>query len=115
MRARWRLFGRCAVALVWLYEGLWCMVLAGCPAQLAIVRSLPRPRGAVGPTLLVAIGAGETALALWVLCGWKARAAAWTQTLLLIAMNGAGLTWARSSIAEPINVIVHNLVLLTLA
>ena len=73
--------------------------------------------GAIGrwsPLLLPAIGLAEALLAVWVAIGWKSRAAAWTQTMLLIAMNGAGLAWGRGAIADPGAMVSSNIVLLVL-
>jgi len=106
---------RVVVALVWLYEGLWCKLLSGCPSHAAIVQSLPQPLGSLADALLIAIGAAEVALACWILSGSKARAAFWAQALLLVLMNGGGLIWGRASIADPASLMIHNAVLLALA
>ena len=53
------LWMRVSVAVVWLYEGLWCKVLGMMPTQLAIVVELPgfsRERALV---LLKSVGAVE--------------------------------------------------------
>lgn len=111
---------RLAIALVWLYNGLWCKLLLRCPdhaeivagaaADLALSTTLRLPATPV----LWALGAAETALAVWVLTGRGARAAAWVQTLLLVGMNAAGLLFRPEAIPRPGALLVHNFVLLVL-
>lgn len=102
------------MAIVWLYQGLWCKLLSGCPDHAAIVRSLPPPLGTHAGVVLAAIGAAEVAIAIWMLAGRRPRAAAIAQTLLLAAMNGGGLIWGRASMADPAATVLSNLVLLAL-
>ena len=51
-----------AVALVWLYQGLWCKLLARCPGHLAIVQAVPglgigsTVPSTVGTLIVVAVG-----------------------------------------------------------
>jgi uncharacterized membrane protein YphA (DoxX/SURF4 family) len=106
---------RLAVALVWLYQGLWCKLLGGCPGHEAIVDAVPWLGEGGGAALLYGLGAFETGLALWVLSGWRPRAAALVQTALLVGMNGGGLLWGREHIADPGAMITQNLAFLTLA
>jgi uncharacterized membrane protein YphA (DoxX/SURF4 family) len=105
---------RVVVASVWLYEGLWCKLLSGCPSHDAIVRSLPPPLGRFADLLLMAIGVAEVGLGVWILSGWKARVAFWVQAFLLVLMNGGGLIWGRDAMAEPASMLIHNAVLLAL-
>jgi uncharacterized membrane protein YphA (DoxX/SURF4 family) len=107
------LFARIAVALVWLYNGLWLKLLSVSPEHRAVVDSLPLPQGIAG-AFLTAIGVVETVLALWVLSGRYPRSAAVAQTLLLVAMNGGGLIFAGDGIERPVAMIVQNLALLAL-
>jgi hypothetical protein len=100
---------------VWLYEGLWCKLLSGCPSHAVIVRSLPDPFPRIAGPLIMGIGTIEVALGLWVLSGWQRRLAAWAQTILLILMNGGGLVWGRGAIPDPAGVVIQNVVLLVLA
>ncbi|MET7421992.1 DoxX-like family protein [Dactylosporangium sp. NPDC005555] len=101
-------FARAAVAAVWLYEGLWCKILGGDPAQREIVAEVPM-------LSLTAIGVAETALAVWVLTGRHARAAAVVQTVLLVAFNAGGLLLAADHIADPGRMLTANAALLALA
>jgi uncharacterized membrane protein YphA (DoxX/SURF4 family) len=110
-----RAVARVAIAGVWVYEGLWCKLLGGCPSHAAIVSALSRPFGNVAPLLLTVIGTVEVVLAVWVVSGWRSRLAAIAQTALLIVMNTGGLLWGRSSIADPATVVLNNIVLITLA
>lgn len=104
---------RLAVALVWLYQGLWAKLLAPAPNQIEVVRSA-LPPALPAEIVLTMIGAIETGLALWVLSGLRARLAALVQTALLVGMNGAGLVWSREHIADPAGMIVNNLAFLGL-
>jgi len=105
---------RAAVASVWLYQGLWCKLMARCPSHAAIVSALPQPFGTIATPLLITIGSFEVLLAIWVVSGWRSRVAAAAQTGLLLLMNGGGLIWGRSAIADPAGTVLDNVVLLTL-
>lgn len=106
---------RLAVALVWLYQGLWCKLLGGCPGHRAIVDAVPWLGEGGGTVFFYGLGAFETGLALWVLSGWRPRTAALVQTALLVAMNGGGLLWGREHIADPGAMLTQNFAFLTLA
>ncbi len=106
---------RLAVALVWLYQGLWCKLLGRCPGHRAIVQAVPGLAGRAGTAVLLGLGTIETGLAVWVLSGWRPRWAAAAQTLLLVGMNGGGLLWGRGHIADAGAMITQNLAFLTLA
>ena len=111
-------FGRrlpaAAVAGVWLYHGLWCKLLGGCPEQLRIVEKVPGlPRGLAKPTLL-ALGAVEVAFAGWVISARRPRAAAVAQTAAIAAMNGGGLAWAREHVPHPRALVAENAAFLLL-
>jgi hypothetical protein len=47
---------RLAVALVWLYQGLWCKLLGGCPGHRAIVDAVPWLGERGGPRPFPAVG-----------------------------------------------------------
>ncbi|MDG6103323.1 hypothetical protein Daura_36500 [Dactylosporangium aurantiacum] len=102
-----------AVAAVWLYEGLWCKVVAG--SQRAILADVPLLPAALVTAALVTIGLAETALAGWILTGRHPRAAAVTQTVLLVAFNAGGLLFAGEHITEPGRMLTANAALLALA
>jgi DoxX-like family/Protein of unknown function (DUF3419) len=106
---------RLAVALVWLYQGLWCKLLGRCPGHLAIVQGVPGFGGRTGLLVVLGLGTIETGLALWVLSGRRPYWAALAQTALLAGMNGGGLLWGRSHIADPGAMLTQNLAFLTLA
>ncbi|HEX4966446.1 MAG TPA: DUF3419 family protein, partial [Thermoanaerobaculia bacterium] len=105
---------RLAVALVWLYQGLWCKLLGRCPGHKAIVQGVPGLAGEAGTAVLAGLGTIEVGLAVWVLSGWRPRWAAAAQTLLLVGMNGGGLLWGGAHIADPGAMITQNLAFLTL-
>lgn len=99
---------RAAVALVWLYQGLWHKVLWVDARHLEIVASAPAflpPRVALG-----LIGAWETWFALAVLLKWKPQFFAWLQIGTLAAMNTAGLLFAGDKIPDAGGMLTMNLV-----
>jgi len=105
---------RCAVAAVWLYEGLWCKVLGRMPNQRAIVEAVPYLGPVPARTFLVALGLLESSLAVWVLSGWQPIWAALVQTGLLVGMNANGLFFARKLIHDPGGMVVKNFVFVLL-
>lgn len=105
---------RGAIALVWLYNGLWAKLMERVPHQLSVVEGVPFLSHDGAVIVLKALGLVETALALWVVSGRSARAAAIIQTALLVGMNMAGLIWGIAAIPDPIGMIITNLALLAL-
>ena len=105
---------RVPVALVWLYQGLWSKLLTVSPSQVEVVKSALRWTSLPPATVLGAIGAVETLLAVWVLSGYRRRLAATVQTVLLATMNAGGLIWARASIPDPGGMVVNNLAFVAL-
>jgi len=99
---------RCAIALVWLYEGLWCKVLGRMPSQERVVEAVPFLGSTSAPRFLRVIGLIECGLAVWVLSGWEPVWAAAVQTALLLTMNANGLIFARRLIHDPAGMIVKN-------
>jgi hypothetical protein len=104
-----------AVAAVWLYEGLWCKLLNGEPRQMEVVAAVPRYGPVVGAAFLRGLGVVEVALAGWILSGIAPVLCALGQTILLLALNSAGLIWARHLIHDPIGMVLKNLAFLVLA
>ena len=109
---RW---ARLTIAAVWLYNGLWCKLLAGSARHHDIVAAAADPLGIPTLPVLWTLGGAEVVIALWVLAGRRRRLAAWTQTLVLVAMNGAGLLWAAGEIPDVGAMVTQNAVFLTLA
>jgi hypothetical protein len=104
-----------AVAGVWLYEGLWCKILGGVPAQADVVGAVPFVGRRAAAWTLRALGIVECGLALWVLSGWRPYLGALAQTALLVGMNSGGLLWARRIIPDPTGMVVKNFAFLVLA
>ncbi len=99
---------RCAVAAVWIYEGLWLKVVHPSPHELAVVESIRF--GSLSPSqLLLLIGCGETALGLGVLSGRQDRFLAWFQGAILVLMNALGILLGGTAIADPFGLVIHNL------
>lgn len=105
---------RCAVAAVWLYEGLWCKLLGGEPHQLKVVEAVRYVRPQMRGPFLKALGVVEVGLAFWALSGIAPLACAAAQTLLLVSLNAAGLVWARHAIHDPGGMVVKNFAFLVL-
>jgi hypothetical protein len=105
---------RLSIALVWLYEGLWCKVLGGLPSHAAVISSVPFIGPAGSRVALIALGLVECGIAAWVSSGKKMRQAAIVQTVLLVAMNAGGLIWAWHLIPDPPGMILQNFAFLML-
>jgi DoxX-like family len=105
---------RAAVAAVWLYEGLWCKLLRGQPHELEVVEAVPHFGPASGAVFLQVLGVAEVALAVWALSATARLECAAAQTLVLVALNGGGLLWARRIIHDPAGMIVKNFAFLVL-
>ena len=99
---------RCAVAAVWLYEGLWCKLLGREARQVQVVEAVPKLGPLVGRHFLKVLGLVETAVALWVLSGISPGLCAIAQTVLLVSLNANGLIWARHIIHDPGGMVVKN-------
>jgi hypothetical protein len=105
---------RAAVAAVWLYEGLWCKILARVPSQVEVVMAVPRLGPRFGAAFLKTLGVAEVGLAVWVISGIAPGACAVVETLLLVVLNANGLVWARRLIHEPSGMVVKNIAFLVL-
>jgi len=99
---------RLSIALVWLYQGLWCKVLGGSPHHRAVVAAVPFIGSAWSQAVLLVLGLMECALAAWVLSGWQLRKAALVQTALLAAMNAGGVIWSRRLLPDPVGMLLEN-------
>lgn len=105
---------RTSVALVWLYEGLWCKILGRVPSQVEVAKAVPRLGPWLGAPLLKAIGIFEIALAVWVMTGFTPGTCAIVESAFLIVLNANGLMWARKIIHEPAGMVVKNISFLIL-
>jgi hypothetical protein len=99
---------RLSIALVWMYQGLWCKLLAGAPHHLAVVSAVPFFSPVAAHAVLMALGLLECGIAVWVLSARQLRRAAIVQTVLLAGMNAAGLIWARGLIPDPAGMVLQN-------
>jgi hypothetical protein len=106
---------RVAVALVWLYEGLWCKILGREPRQFQVVEAVPRFGPRLGSAFLRLLGTVEVTMAAWALSGWAPLPCAVAQTALLVLLNANGLLWARHLIHDPGGMLVKNFAFLVLA
>jgi uncharacterized membrane protein YphA (DoxX/SURF4 family) len=104
----WWCILRLAVAMVWIYQGLWHKLIAVDARHLEIVASAPSflpPRLALG-----LIGAMETVFAISILTRWRERLFAWLQIGVLVAMNAAGIFFAGNQIPDIGGMLTMNLV-----
>ena len=76
---------RCAIALVWLGNGLFAKVLGLVPRHEQIVARILGPDYA--HPLTVAIGLAEVLMFAWVLSGWRSRLNAVLQMIVVAVMN----------------------------
>ena len=104
-----------AVAAVWLYEGLWCKLLARSPHEFEVVEQVPFLAPSTSHALLRLLGVLEAMLGAWVLSGWQPVAAAVAQTGLLIGLNASGIYFSRDRIPDPAGMVVKNAAFLVLA
>jgi len=102
---------RCAIALIWLYEGLWQKLIARDTYELSIVRQFTNSDDAA-LQLMSAIGTAETLLAVAILSGLFARPLAWFQISILIVMNLTGIFFGNNTIEQPIGLLIKNMPLL---
>jgi uncharacterized membrane protein YphA (DoxX/SURF4 family) len=105
---------RISIALVWLYEGLWCKILGRMPHQQSVVESVPLFGPKFAHLFLLAIGVVECGFGIWVLTGWRLWWAALTQTAFLLSLNTGGILWARHIIHDPAGMLVKNFVFVIL-
>jgi hypothetical protein len=108
------LLPRLAIALVWLYQGLWCKLLGRVPRHQQILERASL-LGLAAHRALLALGGLECLLAVWVLSGLKPQSAAIAETALLLSMNAGGLLWARQLIPDPVQMLLNNFVFVLLA
>ncbi len=104
----WWCLLRVAVAMVWIYQGLWHKLLAVDARHIEIVAAAPLflpPRLALG-----LIGGLETLFAISILSGWKQRIFTWLQIGMLVAMNAAGILFAGDRIPDIGGMLTMNLV-----
>ena len=104
----WWCLLRVAVAMVWLYQGLWHKIIAVDTRHLEIVASAPSflpPRLALGM-----IGGLETWFAISILARWRQRLFAWLQIGMLLAMNTAGILFAGDKIPDIGGMLTMNLI-----
>lgn len=99
---------RISIALVWLYQGLWCKVLGGSAHHLAVVAAVPFIGPAASRVVVMILGLIECALAVWAISGRQLREAAIAQTALLAAMNAGGLIWSWRLLPDPVGMLLEN-------
>ena len=104
----WWFLLRLAVAVVWLYQGLWHKLISVDVRHLEIVASTPSflpPRLALG-----LIGVVETLFAISILSRWHQRLFAWLQISVLILMNASGILFGGDQIPDIVGMLTMNLV-----
>jgi uncharacterized membrane protein YphA (DoxX/SURF4 family) len=104
---------RVAVALLWLYEGVWCKVLDRAPRQAQAIGTVGASEG-TSTLLFKLLGWVELVLALWVLSNFAPGWCAVVQSTLLIVLTSGALIFARNVIHDPAGVVFKNIVFITL-
>jgi uncharacterized membrane protein YphA (DoxX/SURF4 family) len=104
-----------ALALVWLYNGLWLKVISLDPHHLEIVRSVAAGTSIDPTVLLRTIGGCETLLAIGILSGLLYRFVSYFQIVIVLVMNVIGTLFGGGAIAHPVGLIVSNLPLIMCA
>ncbi len=95
-------------AAMWAHQGLWCKVLQGDPSHREVLRSVPGFPERRAEMATVALGLGETALAVLVATRGDRRWVAAVQTALVVAFNLGGLAFGRDHIPQPRRLLVRN-------
>jgi hypothetical protein len=104
---------RITTALVWLVFGLGFKVLGLVPRHERIVAAVLGETWAAPVTL--AVGVGETLLALWILSRWWPRTCASVQTAAIVVMNTLELRHAQALLLAPVPMVVANTAFLAAA
>jgi hypothetical protein len=100
---RVRILLRATIALVWLYQGFWnkflvVRVLGWDDRHLRIMQQAFGE--GLGSLALHGLAAVETLLAVAVMLRYQPVATAWSQLLLLLTMNTAGIVFAAADIPD---------------
>ena len=106
---------RIALALVWLYNGLWLKVIELDAHHLKIVAAAASGSGMQPEFLLRLIGSCETLLALGILSGLFFRFVNYFQIFIVLAMNLVGGISSGGEIPHPFGLIISNLPLIMCA
>jgi hypothetical protein len=101
-------------ALVWLYQGAWVKLLLSGEDEAGAFAAVHSLSGAGAGAALLAIGAAEAAMALWVLSGRLSLAAASLQSALILAMSAAGIMVAGEATAHAEDMAIRSFAFLTL-
>ena len=103
---------RLGIGLVWLLFGLLFKTLGAVPRHRQIVARVVGESAAGAVTQLVALA--EICLGLWMVSGYWLVPCVAAQTLLIVAMNGCELRYARDLLLSPVGMVCANLLFLGL-
>lgn len=103
-----------AVALVWIYEGLYCKLFRGDPRQFEIVRQVPKYGERFGTPFLITLGIVELLIGIWVLTYQQQVLCAILQTALLCILNLNGILWSKNLIHDPMGMVIKNIAFIIL-
>lgn len=106
---------RTALALVWLYNGLWLKVIELDAHHLKIVTAVCAGSSMSAEFLLRLIGSCETLLALGILSGLFFRFVNYFQIFIVLAMNVVGGISSGGEIPHPYGLLISNLPLVMCA
>ncbi len=107
------IIARFVIASVWFYHGLMNKILAPSVVHASVVDSVPF-FGTQAGFILTVIGLLETLVGFWVLSGYRSRFCAVFQTFFLVIMNAGGLFYALHVIADPVAMLLNNIVFMAL-
>lgn len=100
---------RCALALIWLYNGLWLKILHVDPHHIEIVQAVFQISVNQAADFLNAIGSLETLLGIGILSGLFYRFVNYFQVFILVVMSGVGIVSGEGSISNPAGPLIMNL------
>jgi uncharacterized membrane protein YphA (DoxX/SURF4 family) len=103
---------RVLIGSVWVFHGLYSKLLDGIPRHRMIVARILGDEWAARS--LIAVGAMEIALGLWVFTGRCRVACATVQTLAIVGMNTIEILWARDLLISAPGMVALNAAFLTL-
>lgn len=105
---------RLGLALVWIYAGLVPKLLGPHPEELALAGAA-LPVGVSARTAVLALGAAEVALGLWLLAGWHRRWLFGVSAAGTLAVVAAGLVARPDLLAHPLSPLSLGVAMLGLA
>ncbi|RMH18542.1 MAG: DoxX family protein [Acidobacteria bacterium] len=105
---------RLALGGIWLYQGIVPKLLAAVPLELEVVERTGLYLGSPRATM-VALGVGETLLGLWLVSGWRERAACAVTSGVLVVLSALVVIEEPSLLLGPFGGLIKNAALFACA